>query len=108
LAQAGLISGDYFIVGVSLLTGLLTLYVVGKVWLQVFLKNKPEENPSSVSKDREKYFVAQHKGMYLTILVLVLVVLSMSFYAEPFIRWSETAANHLLDRRMYIESVLGK
>lgn len=108
LAQAGLVSGDYLIVGVSLLTGLLTLYVVSRVWLQVFLKHKPEEHPSSMHKSGEQHFATQHKGMYLTILILMLVVLSMSFYAEPFIRWSETAANHLLDREMYIENVLGK
>ncbi|MEK6476768.1 proton-conducting transporter membrane subunit [Catalinimonas sp. 4WD22] len=108
LAQAGLISGDYLIVAISLLTGLLTLYIISRVWLQVFLKAKPRGQTGHNDEKKEVYFVAKHKGMYTTIILLMLVVLIMSFYVEPFIHWSESAAGQLLNRQEYIENVLGQ
>ncbi|MDF9795830.1 multicomponent Na+:H+ antiporter subunit D [Catalinimonas alkaloidigena] len=108
LAQAGLIRGDYIIVAVSLLTGLLTLYVISRVWLQVFLKEKPEEKAEQKNEEKERYFVGRHKGMYTTVILLMFIILVMSFYAQPFVYWSETAAEQLLNRQEYIENVLGK
>ncbi|WKN31748.1 proton-conducting transporter membrane subunit [Porifericola rhodea] len=105
LARAGLEQQDYWIVGVALLTGLLTLLSVGRVWLKMFLKSA--ESKTVEPQMSERYFSAQHPGMYSTVLLLMLLVLAMSFYPEPFVQWSETAAQHLLNRELYIEEVLG-
>ncbi len=108
LVKAGLVHGNYLIVAVALLTGLLTLFVVSRVWLEMFLKKKLGKNEEEVIIPEKRFLASEHKGMYVTVIVLMIVVLAMSFYAEPFFQWSETAARQLLDRQLYIEQVLGK
>jgi multicomponent Na+:H+ antiporter subunit D len=106
LAQAGLINGNYLIVGVSLATGLLTLFVVNRIWLNIFLQKEPEQQAPR-RRISEVKFATVHRGMYLTVGSLSIVILTMSFFPEQVISWSETAADHLLNRELYIEKVLG-
>jgi multicomponent Na+:H+ antiporter subunit D len=106
LAQAGLVSGDYLIVGVSLLTGLLTLYVMGRVWLLVFLKEPEATGPPTPGG--EPIFIRQYGGMYLTVIALMVIIVAISLFPERLMQWSQLAATHLLDRELYIEAVLGR
>jgi len=107
LAQAGLISGNYIIVGISLATGLLTLLVMNKVWLGIFLKNPEDRANEAIKPVSERKFAGQHKGMYITVLALSLIVVMMSFLPEQVIQWSSQAAESLINRDLYIEKVLG-
>ncbi|MEM0983486.1 MAG: proton-conducting transporter membrane subunit [Planctomycetota bacterium] len=43
LVRAGLEAGGYWIVGVALLTGIVTLYTMGRLWCEVFWKDAPED-----------------------------------------------------------------
>lgn len=105
LAKAGLDQDQYSIVAASLLTGLLTLFSMSKIWRQAFLQSFPEHR-RPVSEDREIIFVKNNKGMVTASVILAGFTLWLSFFAAPLVELSEKAADQLLNRELYIKNVL--
>ncbi len=64
--------------GVALLTGLLTLYSMTKIWLEGFWKQHPDATVS---------LLPLAKTAYVAILLLSLAILVMGLYPEPFIAY---------------------
>lgn len=104
LAKAGIESENFLIVAVALLTGLLTLFAMGRVWLKVFLQPSVQE-PAQLWSG-EVPFIRKYRGMYLTVVALAGGILLISLFPNQWIEWSKTAATHLLDRQQYIDIVL--
>ncbi len=101
LAQAGLVSEQYFIVGISLLVGLLTLFSMTKIWRSVFWQPDRKEVQEDNRPELKSYVM-----MLTASVLLTLGTLSLSLYPDWFISFSQRTADQLLDPAEYIQAVL--
>jgi multicomponent Na+:H+ antiporter subunit D len=90
-------AGAYWLGGLVLVVGLLTLWSMGRTWSDVFWK------PSAGARDMT------HPGnaLLVTIGVLNAVTLAMTMGAEPLFELVSRAAHQLLQRDEYVRAVLG-
>ncbi|MCI9889247.1 Na+/H+ antiporter subunit D [Micrococcales bacterium 31B] len=102
LLQAGVNAAtpiSYTLFAVSLLTSLLTLYAVAKVWNRAFWQTAP---PAVLRQPP-----VMPRVMTGATLGLVVFGLALTAFAGPIFRISDAAASALLDRAPYVNSVLG-
>ncbi|MCA9838329.1 MAG: Na+/H+ antiporter subunit D [Trueperaceae bacterium] len=97
--RAGLEAEAYWLVAVSLVVGLLTIYSMTKIWQAVFWKPAESEPVKPVA--------GSLRPLYMPIAGLALVTLMIGFFAQPFYVLAESAASQLLNSQLYISSVLG-
>lgn len=102
LVQSGLESDEMLIVFVALLTGLLTLYSMTKIWNYAFWKESDAKVLYTSVPD-----VRSVNMLLVPVYILTGVVLILSFIAEPVFSLSTIAAEELMNPEMYIEAVLG-
>ena len=125
LLEAGSQNGSvlaWILVGGSVVTSLLTLYVMARVWTKAFWRPRaeaPEGNvsaasPSALLDDREDVDYADRDdvgrmpvGMLVPTGALIAVGLTLTVLAGPIFAYSERAADEVLDRGQYISAVLG-
>ena len=90
-------AGAYWLGGLVLVVGLLTLLSMGRTWAHAFWK------PSDGARDMT------HPGnaLLVTIGVLNAVTLAMTIGAEPLFELVSRAAHQLLQREEYVQAVLG-
>lgn len=105
LAKAGLEANAYFIVAVSLLVGLLTLFSMSKIWVSVFWSATPEPQKDDLQYDSRTLF-RTHYCLILPSVFLTLCTLTLSFYPDFLISFSEKTARQLLNPQTYIHAVL--
>lgn len=98
LVAAGLQAGQYGIVAVALLVGLLTLLSMGLVFAEVFWKKAPGE---------VKAAPGGLGGLVLPVGLLAVLTLGIGLWAEPLLSLSQAAARELLEPSGYIQAVLG-
>ena len=103
LVRAGLEAGEFLIIAVALVVGLLTLYSMSKIWMYAFLENQPEDAPVLVESQPRAPL-----ALLAPIIGLALITLAISFFAFPFYDIAATAAAELMDPSIYISSVLGQ
>lgn len=101
LVQAGLALNQYWIVAVSLIVSLLTLFSMTKIWNEAFWK--PARQPLAASP------LQGWKGVALGLPISVMVLLSVALgvFAEPIYSFSQVAAAQLLDPASYVAAVMG-
>ena len=104
LLQAGVEIENYFIVGVALAVGFLTLYSMTKIWNEVFWKKASE--PQHILPG-PPLTAASKLVVYFPIILLALITIVVGLAAQPFLILSSRAAEQLLDPSLYIESVFG-
>jgi multicomponent Na+:H+ antiporter subunit D len=125
LLQAGAQSGSvlaWVLVGGSVVTSLLTLYVVARVWSKAFWRARvdaPEGElsagaPTALLDDDEDIAFDDRDdvgrmpvGMVAPTLALLGVGLALAVAAGPIFGYSERAAAQVLNRNEYITAVLG-
>jgi multicomponent Na+:H+ antiporter subunit D len=126
LLEAGSQNGSilaWILVGASVVTSLLTLYVMARVWTKAFWRARadaPEGNlsaaaPSALLDDAEDVSYADRDdvgrmpvGMLLPTGALIAVGLTLTVLAGPIFAYTERAAAEVLDRGQYISAVLGE
>jgi multicomponent Na+:H+ antiporter subunit D len=126
LLQAGSQDGSvlaWMLVGGSVVTSLLTLYVMARVWTKAFWRPRadaPEGNlsaasPSALLNDTEDIAYADRDdvgrmpvGMLIPTGALIAVGLTLTVLAGPIFAYTERAADEVLDRGQYISAVLGE
>ncbi|AHM60099.1 NADH dehydrogenase (quinone) [Flammeovirgaceae bacterium 311] len=112
LAKAGFDAGNYAIVATSLAVSLITIFSMTKIWNEVFWKDKPAEaDGGTVPTDEDMINLADRrtqKLMYVPVVFLTVLILFISFYAEPLIALTHKAAAQLLDHDLYINVVLSR
>lgn len=105
LIKAGVEAGQYVIVAVALVVGLLTLYSMVKIWAEVFWKAAPEPaagtSPPSPLRPHERWL------LYGPMLALALMTVAIGLGAHGLYTLAEQAAAQLLNPEGYIEAVLG-
>ena len=98
LVEAGLATGWWLIVGVSLLTGLLTLFSMSKIWAGAFW---------GVAESSSLTLHRLPVSMLAPTVALVALSISVALLAGPLYGLSERAAVDLLDGSTYLQAVLG-
>jgi multicomponent Na+:H+ antiporter subunit D len=105
------------------LTSLLTLYVVTRVWTKAFWRSRedaPEghlaaaapsvllDEPEDIQFVDRDHVGRMPVGMLLPTGALIAVGLTLTVLAGPIFSYSSRAADQVLDRGQYISAVLGK
>ncbi|TLX73013.1 Na+/H+ antiporter subunit D [Labilibacter sediminis] len=99
LIKAGIEDRHYVITIIAVLTALLTLYSMIKIWNEAFLKKQPEK--SIVDTDVKLRFAEVFPSVILALASILLGVL-----AAPFFDLTQEAARQLMDPDLYIKAVL--
>jgi multicomponent Na+:H+ antiporter subunit D len=120
-AQVGSVLA-WTLVGGGVVTSLLTLYVVARVWTRAFWRSRadaPEGHLSAASpsalldEPEDIQFVDRDNvgrmpaGMVAPTGALIAVGLALTVFAGPIFSYSERAADEVLDRGQYISAVVG-
>jgi len=105
--KAGLEIQQYFIVGIALLVGLLTLFSMTKIWNEVFWKDDPRGDENHIHESYKQITKAKKYMMFSPIIFLAIITIAIGFYAEPFFNYATAAAEQLINSSTYINSVLG-
>jgi multicomponent Na+:H+ antiporter subunit D len=104
LVEAGFADGHGWIVAVSLLVSLLTLFSLMKIWSGVFW------NPADAEPEGTVHEAGRLGGPVLMVLptaALLVLGLAIAFAAGPLYDLTERAAADLLDPSGYVRAVLG-
>lgn len=126
LLEAGTANGSvlaWLLVAGSVVTSLLTLYVVARVWTKAFWRSRvdaPEgelaDSAPSVLLDDYSADVAFDDrddvgrmpiGMVAPTMALIAVGVALTVAAGPIFGYTDRAASEVLDRNQYITAVLG-
>lgn len=108
LISAGWISENYLLIGSILFASFITLFVIVKLWAEVFWKNGeklPESRKFPYFKTLPKIKKVQ---MVAPIVLLSIVTLYIGFGAEHIQILSTRIAHELVDNQEYINAVLNK
>jgi multicomponent Na+:H+ antiporter subunit D len=110
LMQAGLADGGALAataVGAAVLTSLLTLYAMGRVWSEVFWGPVAEVVPDADATDRIDVGTERTPRLMLGATVLAVIGgLAITLIAGPLYALSARAADDLVDRSTYVDAVL--
>lgn len=97
LVVEGLREGRHLLVGVTLLTSLLTLLAVAKIWCLGFWEKRPSTSPAARPR----------RGLVAAATAAVLLTLVVAAASGWIMRLSTESAAQLLSRTGYVEAVLG-
>ncbi|CAN5268483.1 Na+/H+ antiporter subunit D [soil metagenome] len=125
LLEAGTADGSvlaWMLVGGGVLTSLLTLYVMARVWAKAFWRSRadaPEGElsaamPAALLDDNADVTFGDREdvgrmpvGMVVPTMALIGVGLALTIAAGPIFAYSERAATEVLDREQYLSAVRG-
>ncbi|MCC5807223.1 MAG: hypothetical protein JJU00_12945 [Opitutales bacterium] len=99
IVVAGFTAGEYVLVAIAIITGLLTLFSMLKIWLGAFW----QKNEATPVRTDDRAWVP----MTGIIAVMTVISLVIGLFPEYFIQLCMTAAHELLDKESYIQLVLG-
>jgi len=99
LIKAGIESESYIITTVALLTGLLTLYSMIKIWNEAFLKKQPENQANQKP-------IKLNWADYVPLAILATASVLMGIFAATVFTVTMEAANQLIEPTKYIDTVL--
>ena len=100
LIKAGFENGNFIITTVALLTSLLTIYSMIKIWNEAFLKKHPENHIDKTSTPR--YTISD----IIPSVVLGILSVLMGIMASSVFKFCMQAAKELTDSTNYIDAVL--
>jgi multicomponent Na+:H+ antiporter subunit D len=108
LVQAGLEVQQYAIVAAALVTGLLTIFSMGKIWAEAFWKEAPVtvDAGGSVAVAGTSAQTWLLLGLPMALLATLTVLIGLLF--EPIFVLSNQTAEQLLNPNVYIQAVLGR
>jgi multicomponent Na+:H+ antiporter subunit D len=106
LLRAGLAEGSYVLPAALIIASFVTLYIIGKIWADVFWKPQPVAgNGYSDGFAPQSFF---RKSLLVgPVLLLAVISLYISFFAENIMLVSGRIAGELLNPAAYIQAVLG-
>ena len=102
LVQAGLEAGQWTLVAVALIVGLLTLLVVAQVWARAFWRSDPDADNL-----RPLESLGVRTLLQGPVLALALALVLVGLYAQPLYSLAQQAAGTLMDTTPYVQAVLG-
>ncbi|GAB2539772.1 Na+/H+ antiporter subunit D [Brachybacterium huguangmaarense] len=93
-------AASYTLAGIAVLTGLLTLYAVAKIWNRAFWQEAPEGLDAMRERRVAPVTVAATTG-------LVAFSLLLTVFAGPLLGYADQAGENVLARAPYVDAVLG-
>jgi multicomponent Na+:H+ antiporter subunit D len=105
VALAGFRIEQYFIVGLSLFVGLLTLYSMTKIWNYAFWQDEKQE--SEVEKEFSEIPIHRKYLLYSPSIFMTLVILLLSLFAGSAFEFAQLTGEQLANPQYYINAVLG-
>lgn len=109
LVEAGFMDQQYVMIGAIIIGSFVTLYVIAKMWADVFWKDSPTPGAEEASIDGFKTLsVFQKSLLVVPIVMLALVSLYIGLGAENIVLVAKHIAAEMMDTTPYIEAVLGK
>lgn len=104
--EAGFATHSYVLMLAIIVASFMTLYVVGRLWVEVFWREAAykEIGKQDVFKEMS---VRGKSLLVIPVLLLATVSLYIGFFAENVILVSQHIATELMDTSFYIEAVLG-
>ncbi|WP_257657562.1 proton-conducting transporter transmembrane domain-containing protein [Parapedobacter lycopersici] len=107
LFEAGFMTGQYILIAAIIIGSLVTLYVVSRMWADVFWKRAPLDDTSP--EDRFKRMGIGKKTLLVTpIAFLAFISLYIGLGAENITAVVQRIASEMMDTTPYIRAVLGK
>jgi multicomponent Na+:H+ antiporter subunit D len=103
VVKASALAGQWWVLGVALAAGLLTLLSMLKIWLEVFWKPAPED---VAGKTRGSGNRAAAPAMWVATATLVLLVTALGVAPGPLLDAARSAAASLLQPELYVRAVL--
>ncbi|MEO0485787.1 MAG: Na+/H+ antiporter subunit D [Pseudomonadota bacterium] len=103
LVAAALEDQGWIIAAVALLTGLLTIFSMTKIWAEAFWKPHPE----GIDPELKRINNVDRGRLILPVASLAVLTMIIGLFPQPFISFAETSAAQLLDPTAYIDAVLG-
>ena len=104
--EAGFRTGSYVLIAAIMVASFMTLYVLGRLWVEVFWQELPLKGIDK--QDLFKTMSAPRRSLLvIPVLLLASVSLYIGFFAEHIIAVSRHIADELMDTSFYIEAVLG-
>jgi multicomponent Na+:H+ antiporter subunit D len=100
LIKAGIEDAHYGITAIAVLTGLLTLYSMIKIWNEAFLKKQPGEGGDIPVRLKPAF------PDVLPSVLLGLATVAMGIFAEPVYQFILEAAGDLIHGSAYIDAIL--
>lgn len=111
IVRAGIEAEAYWVIGIALAVGFMTLYSMVKIWHEVFWKPLPEENlvpqPETAVGDDGRMVKPSLWLMCLPVGVLAVLSLLIGILAEPLMGIMNTIGEQLMEPQAYIDAVLG-
>jgi multicomponent Na+:H+ antiporter subunit D len=107
LAEAGVGTEQYAIVGIALVVGLLTLFSMTKIWAEVFWKPRPADAAASDAAKKTLAVTRLSETEILPIVLLAALTVLIGLFAEPVFAVATRAAAQLLNPDLYIQAILG-
>lgn len=96
--KAGVLVEHWWLVAAALVTGVLTLYSMIKIWMEAFWKAPPNGVAPTAALPRP---------MMAVMVALAVMTVIIGFAVEPVWQMAERAAAELMSPTAYIEAVLG-
>ncbi|TJZ92931.1 Na+/H+ antiporter subunit D [Paracoccus gahaiensis] len=93
----------WFVAGVSLAVGLLTIFSMTKIWGAAFWP----AHPDGIKPRLSDLPVGDRVALMLPIVALAALTCIIGLFPEPFVQFAERAAGQLLDPTDYVTTVLG-
>jgi multicomponent Na+:H+ antiporter subunit D len=106
LIQGGFESGEVLLIAAIIVGSFITLWVIGKVWLEVFWKNGESLPRQADGLYFHQMSLSNRWLMVLPIAFLAAVSLFIGFGAEHIMQVSQKISHDLLNPAAYIQSVL--
>lgn len=105
LFEGSFIENNYVFVATLVIGSFITLYVIAKIWADVFWKSTPEN--VEVQDKFKKLPPLRRVLLVLPVMLLAAVSLYIGFGAENVVRIAQHIAGEMMDTTPYIEAVLG-
>lgn len=102
IIRAGVEAEAFLLVAVALVTGILTLFSMTKIWGEAFWK----ELPSGATPNGSATHLLEWVGLVFPALILALMTLWIGFFGVALWNLAEIAGAQLLEPARYIEAVL--
>jgi multicomponent Na+:H+ antiporter subunit D len=106
LIRAGFDEQEYFVITIALITGLLTLFSMMKIWVNAFWGKKQEGPERNLIKNERSLFKNNFR-LLLPVILIALLTLFIGLFSIPLMKFSTIAAEQLMNPDGYIEAILG-
>ncbi len=107
LIKAGFEVESYFVIAIAIVTGLLTLFSMTKIWIYAFWGEDKTEQKESLIPD-EKSLFSKHWRVMLPVIMMATATIFIGLHSTPLMKYASIAAEQLMNPSIYIEKVLGK